>query len=79
MSNPHFESITLPTAKAVMDAIEDSGRTKKEISEITGIPYATLNRKLSAKTDFSFCELLELADALEITPSQFVPPVFRQT
>lgn len=57
---------------AVNDAITDSGRTKRSIAEETGIPYPTLNRKLSGKTDFTLSELFLLAEAMQVPPSRFV-------
>lgn len=64
------------TAEAVRDALADAGRSKISLSRETGITYATLNRKLAGKTEFSFSELLLLADALGVPPSKFTPPPF---
>ncbi|WP_223690069.1 helix-turn-helix domain-containing protein [Leifsonia poae] len=72
MNNPVIEW----SARAVRDAIADAGRSKRSVSDETGIPYPTLNRKLAAKSEFSFTELLMLADALGVAPKQFTPPVF---
>lgn len=65
------------TAKAVQEAIRDAGRSKQSLSDETGIPYSTLNRKLSAKAEFSFTELFILAQALGVHPSSFTPPAFQ--
>lgn len=65
------------SAEAVRSAIDDSGRSKRSISDETGIPYPTLNRKLAAKTEFRFSELLALAEALGVSPARFTPPIFR--
>ena len=73
MSNSVAESV----AKLVREAISESGRTKMSLSDKTGIPYPTLNRKLAGKTEFSFSELLELAEALGVSPAAFTPPQFR--
>ncbi|WP_433674810.1 helix-turn-helix domain-containing protein [Microbacterium gorillae] len=70
--------ITDWTAAAVRDAIAEVGRSKISLSQETGITYPTLNRKLSGKTEFSFSELLLLAEALGVCPSQFTPPPFRR-
>ena len=75
MSNP--APMAKQVAAAVQQAITDSGRTKLSVSEETGIPYATLNRKLAAKTDFTFRELLALAEVLKVSPAQFTPSPFR--
>lgn len=75
MSNRN-EALTAWCASAVDAAIRRSGRTKLSISEETGIPYSTLNRKLAAKADFLFRELLEIAEAVGVSPSLFTPPQF---
>ncbi len=75
MSNHH--TATEWSARAVREAIADSGRSKRSISDETGIPYPTLNRKLAARTEFTFSELLRLAEALAVSPVQFTPPAFR--
>ena len=64
------------TAAAIRDAIRATGRTKVAISEETGIPYPTLNRKVAGKGDFTLSELLSIADAIGVHPSTFVPPQF---
>lgn len=64
------------TAEAVDAAVKQTGRTKTWLSEQTGIPYSTLNRKLAAKADFSFSELLLIAEALGVSPAAFTPPAF---
>lgn len=72
MSNHGIEN----SAAAVQEAIADSGRTKRSISDETGIPYPTLNRKLAGKAEFKFSELLVLAEALGVPPWQFTPSIF---
>ncbi|QIK82436.1 helix-turn-helix transcriptional regulator [Sanguibacter sp. HDW7] len=75
--NNHAASTTIEwSARAVREAIADTGRSKVSISDETGIPYATLNRKLAAKGEFSFRELLLIAEALGVSPSTFTPPAF---
>lgn len=68
--------ITESGAAVVREAIGDSGRSKRSISDETGIPYPTLNRKLAGKTEFSFRELFLLADALGVKPWSLTPPEF---
>ncbi|MDR2257026.1 MAG: helix-turn-helix domain-containing protein [Arthrobacter sp.] len=75
MSN-HTGVVTEWSAQAVQQAIEDSGMTKLAVSEASGIPYATLNRKLAAKADFGFRDLMTLAETLGVHPSAFIPPMF---
>lgn len=65
------------TADAVRIAIERSGRTKRFVSDETGIAYPTLNRKVAGHSEFSLTELLAIADALHISPVAFVPPAFQ--
>lgn len=60
----------------VRQAIRASGRTKRWVSEESGIPYATLNRKLAGKTDFTFRELFALADVLKVSPADLLPSAF---
>lgn len=66
------------TAKAVREAIADAGRSKTSLSDETGIPYPTLNRKVAGKTEFSFAELFLIAEALGVAPSMFTPPQFQR-
>lgn len=66
------------TARAVRDAIADSSRSKTSLSDETGIPYPTLNRKTAGKSEFSFTELLLIADALGVSPCIFTPPQFQR-
>ncbi|MBC9953273.1 helix-turn-helix transcriptional regulator [Leucobacter sp. cx-42] len=68
--------VTESTAKAVREAIGQSGRSKRSISDETGIPYPTLNRKLSGKTEFTFRELFLLSDVLGVAPWTLTPPEF---
>ena len=64
------------TAEAIENAIKSTGRTKLWLSEDTGIPYSTLNRKLAGKGDFTFSELLLIAESLGVSPATFTPPEF---
>jgi lambda repressor-like predicted transcriptional regulator len=70
-------SVVGETAEAVRAAIRDSGRSKQSISDETGIPYSTLNRKVQGKTEFSFSELFLIAQAVGVHPSTFTPPAFQ--
>jgi hypothetical protein len=77
MSN-HSEAAAVEWgARAVRDAIAESDRSKRSVSDETGIPYPTLNRKLAGKSEFTFRELLALAEALGVAPWAFTPPAFR--
>ena len=70
-----FEAI-LDSADMVQAAISDAGRSKRSLSDETGIPYPTLNRKLAKKAEFKFSELLLIAEALGVAPWSFTPSVF---
>lgn len=63
--------------RAVSVALLDAGRTKRSISDETGIPYSTLNRKVAGKAEFSLSELLLIAEAIGTTPSALLPSDFR--
>jgi len=71
------QNVVEDVVKAVAAAIVNSGHNKKSLSEKTGIPYATLNRRLLGRSEFTFSELLIIADATGTRPSQFVPEGFR--
>lgn len=64
------------TARAVVEAIELSGLSKRRVSDETGIPYPTLNRKLAGRTDFTWRELVTISEVLAVNPSTFTPPIF---
>jgi len=70
--------VTAWTAEAVRAAIERAGMTKKSVSDMTGIPYPTLNRKTAGHSEFSFTDLLAIADVLKVSPAEFVPPPFQE-
>lgn len=67
------------SACAVRKAIAESGLTKTQVSEATGIPYSTLNRKVAGLSEFSLTELYRIACALRVSPSVFTPPAFWAT
>ncbi|MDR1387128.1 MAG: helix-turn-helix domain-containing protein [Propionibacteriaceae bacterium] len=66
------------TAKAVAQAILNSGKSQLRISEETGVPRPTLRRKLKAATAFNWAELILLAEATGVHPSTFTPESFRK-
>lgn len=72
MINP----IASEVGAAVAGAIRDAGRTKLWVSDETGIPYPTLNRKVAGKSEFALSELASVAEALGTTPSRFIPATF---
>lgn len=73
----HMSTTTGWTAQAIRAALADSGVTKRYLSQKTGIPYPTLNRKVAGSRDFTLSELLAIAEALQVHPAAFVPPQFK--
>ena len=65
------------TADAVRQALADSGQSQRSVSEMSGIPYSTLRRKIRGHGDFDFPELLTLAKALRVHPAVFTQPPYR--
>jgi len=54
-------------------AMEASELSARELAERTGIPFATMARKLVGGSDFSFAELYEIARVVQVPPSLLVP------
>lgn len=63
-------------AQQVQNALDNEQRSKRWLSDTTGIPYSTLNRKMSGHVEFRFSELLSIAEALRISPKKFLPQGF---
>jgi len=60
--------------KHVADTLAAKERSKLWLAGKTGIPYSTLGRKLLGRTtEFTFSDLLAIADALEVTPAALIP------
>lgn len=71
-----INSVASEVGSIVDSAIKSAGRTKVSVSDESGIPYPTLNRKVAGKSEFSFTELLLIAECLDVPPSMFVPSPF---
>lgn len=71
-----INSVASEVGSVVESAIKTAGRTKVSVSDETGIPYPTLNRKCAGKSEFSFTDLLLIAECLDVSPSLFVPSRF---
>lgn len=56
-----------------LEVLRARNRTKLSVSEATGIPYSTLNRKLKGRGEFTLSELVVLADELRVHPSALLP------
>lgn len=63
-------------AAAVAFELNAADRTKRWLSDRSGIPYSTLDRKLKGHVDFTFTELSAIADVLGIAPWKLTPPAF---
>lgn len=50
--------------EALRAAVRASGRTLRDLSRATGIPHATLHRRLNGTVSFSFTEAERLSAAL---------------
>ena len=51
----------------IRDAAKAAGVSQRELSEMTGIPLVTLNRKLNHSSSFTTIELGSISDALNIS------------
>lgn len=63
-------------ASAVTFELARADRSKRWLSDKTGIPYSTLDRKMKARGEFTFTDLANIAAALGVSPSAFTPSVF---
>lgn len=53
--------------------MERSALSARELAERSGIPFTTIARKLVGGGDFSFAEIYEIAQVLQLPPSHLVP------
>lgn len=61
------------TAEVIREAVEEvAGRTFIALVEATGIPRATLYRKLDGHGEFTLGELVKIATYLETTPGALI-------
>ncbi|GLU91303.1 helix-turn-helix domain-containing protein [Agromyces sp. NBRC 114283] len=67
---------TREAADKVAAAILRSGRSKASVAQAAGIPHTTFTRKINGDTEFTFGELLRIAEVLEIAPSNLTPSAF---
>ena len=65
------------TIAAHLTSTRTTRTTKRALSDATGIPYATLNRKMNGQADWTFRELLAVADAVGAPARMLTPPLFR--
>ena len=65
------EPLTGPLARVVTDALKDAGRSQRDIAQTTGIPIATLSRRLTGRSPFITTELSLIAAELHTNVSDF--------
>lgn len=70
-------AIRTEIASGVTFELSKADRTKRWLSDRTGIAYSTLDRKLKGHVDFTFTELWSIAEALGVEPSVLTPTAFR--
>ena len=70
----HF--ITQEVAGKVAAAILESGISKRSVSEAAGIPATTFGRKIKGHVEFTFSELIRIAEVIGVKPSEFTPTAF---
>jgi len=63
-------------ADKVAACILRAGRSKASVASDAGIPITTFTRKINGHTEFTFSELLRIADSLGVPPSTFTPSRF---
>lgn len=56
--------------------IKSKGMTKRAVSEKSGMPYSSLNSKLKGYRGFDIEDILALAEAINETPVNLLPPEF---
>lgn len=65
------------TAKAVAQAVLNSGKSRRQVATEAAIPERTFYRKLIVG-GFDWNELLRIAEAAGVHPSTFTPPPFEK-
>ena len=63
--------LTGPLARVVTDALKGAGWSQRDIATTTGIPIATLSRRLTGRAPFLTTELALIAGELNTSVSAF--------
>ena len=63
-------------ADKVAATILRKNRSKSSVALAVGIPATTFTRKIGGHAEFTFSELLRIAEELETSPSDLLPSVF---
>ncbi|WIA99705.1 helix-turn-helix transcriptional regulator [Curtobacterium sp. MCBA15_012] len=70
---------TTPASRTVADEVlAHLGRTRQTrtwLTEKTGIPIATMSRRLNAQSAFTIDELVSIAQALEVPLGEILAPI----
>ena len=62
-----------PLGLTINETISRHGYTRNQISQLAGIPYTTLTRKLEGHADFTIRELGKIAKTLDLTIGEIIP------
>lgn len=63
-------------ADKVAAGILRAGRSKSSVALAVGIPATTFGRKINGHVEFTFAELLRIAEELAVEPSTLIPVAF---
>ncbi|MGV3564209.1 MAG: helix-turn-helix domain-containing protein [Nocardioides sp.] len=66
------EQVSRRLAAVVSTAIQDAKRSQRSIAEETGIPIATLSRRLTGHSPFTIPEVAAIADAIGVSVIELV-------
>lgn len=65
--------VTNEVSKLVSNALTEASMSKLTLARESGIPYATLDRKIRGFTDFTISELFRVAKTLEVPLENLIP------
>ena len=68
-----FPREAVEIARRIEARMERARLTRRELASRTGIPFATLDRKLDAAQELTFAELHAISACLGTNPSAFIP------
>ncbi len=69
MNTPQATSDRL--SAVIGDAMKTAGVSQRAMSEATGIPLVTLNRRLTGRTAFTVTEMAAIAEVLHLSIVEF--------
>ncbi len=62
-------------ARTIVSALGEARRSRRWLSDTTGIAYSTLRRKLHGDVDLSVTDLARIAAALDVSPAALLPRI----